>query len=114
MRLQGFDKAVAAKIGVFALAQRGQRVEPFQFGVDEARMAHDQAAFRYAVQKGREDLLEVRIGPIRVGPGKSRVGDNAKAVSARAKLAAEPVDQQSLWVGEAAVQRQTAAALAHP
>ena len=49
------------EIGIFLLAQGGERVEALQLGIDMARMAHDQAAFRQAVQEAREERGEIRI-----------------------------------------------------
>ena len=36
-----------------------ERVQPFQLGVDEARMAHDQAAIRQPGEEARKNLCEI-------------------------------------------------------
>ena len=47
-------KIVAAEIGVFALPQVGQRIEPPELGVHQARMAHDEAIVGEAFEKTRK------------------------------------------------------------
>ena len=79
-----------------------------------ARMAHDEAAFRQAFEETRKYRGEIHIRPVRIGAGEGRVGGDAEALGACAEFAAQPVDQQAFRIGQAAVQRQAAAALAHP
>ena len=56
-------ECVPAEIGVFVLAQGGERVEPLELGIDKARMAHDQAALRQAVEEAGEKRGEIGVRP---------------------------------------------------
>src|SRR5581483_1038506 len=93
---------------IFALTQMRQRVEPLQLGVDEARVAHDHAAVRQALEEAREQRREIRRRGVVVGAGEARIGAQAKPLRAAAEAAAEEVEQQSLAIGESPQQRQAA------
>jgi hypothetical protein len=47
-------EGIAAEESMFFLAQRREWIEPLQFGVDKAWMAHDHAAVRKPVKKARK------------------------------------------------------------
>ena len=85
-------KIVAGKIRVFLLAQRSERIEPLQLGVDEARVAHDHAV-RQPPRK-REQRREIWLGVEIIGAGKARIG----AQPERGSAAAEP-DAQDVRAG---------------
>ena len=87
-------KFIARQVGVFPFAVGGERVEPDQLRIHDARMAHDQAAVGQVFKKTRKDRRELRAGLERIGPGERRIGGDAGLRRTCPKGTAEPVDQQ--------------------
>ena len=55
---QHIRKSIAAQVIVFALPQRGERVETFELGVDDPWMAHDHAVRRQAIEEARNERVQ--------------------------------------------------------
>src|SRR4051812_46978165 len=91
---------VTGEIGMLAFTQIGQRIEPAQFVVDEAWMAHDEAAVGKAIQEGREDAGEICGWCKGIAPSESRIGPDTERRSAAGEAAAQMVNEKSLRVGE--------------
>src|SRR6185437_15982005 len=92
-----------------SLALVRERIETLQFGVDEAGMAHDQAAIRQPGQEAREDLGESAVAAEIIGAGEGRIGGDAALPSLAAKTHAQNVEQQFLASFESAGRTRTAA-----
>src|SRR5580658_4875027 len=97
----------------FTLAQIGHRVEPLEFGIDLARMAHDQSAVRHAVEECRKQSRVVGTRMKCISPGKGRIGANVLAFGEAAEGTAVTVEHQRLEVGETATSLRPFA-LTHP
>src|SRR5581483_7510784 len=111
---QHADKIVAEQIGVFAFTQRRHRVEPDQFVVDLAGVAHDQAAIGEAVEKLRKQFLEHRARLERISAGESGIGAYAVVLRETAKAAAQRVKNIAFGIRDALRSGRGAAALADP
>ena len=81
-----------------------------------ARMAHHQAAFRQAVRrKPGNSFAKSAFGAKRIGAGEGRIGGDAERLRARARNSRLSQSSSSAFRSvRRAVQRQRAAALAHP
>src|SRR5262245_57162533 len=62
-------KGSVGEEGVFLLAQRRQRVELPQFVIDEAWVAHDDAAVRHALEEARKRGCEIGLAAELIGAG---------------------------------------------
>src|ERR1700737_874562 len=89
VRSQQARELLAPEKSMFVLALGGERVEADQGVIDEAGMAHDEAALRQAVEKLSHQGAEIR--PLReiVGAGESRIKREVPPRGAGAKLAAQ-------------------------
>ena len=69
-------KRVAAKIGVFALAQGGERVEPFEFGIDKARDGTSPRRLRGRLLEELREQIRAKSASRAeiIGAGKGRIG----------------------------------------
>ena len=79
MRPQHAREPVAGQVSEFALALRRQRIEPFEFGIDEARMAHHHALRRQILKEARKQPGKIRFrrhGEV-VSAGERRIGADA-------------------------------------
>ncbi len=99
---------------VFALAQRRQRIDPFELGIDATGMAHDHAAVGHGGKETGKQRGKIGIAAKYVRAGERRVGEAAEVTGAAGKAAAEPFDQEPLWIGKAREDGSTAGTLARP
>src|SRR5438045_9534514 len=88
-------QAIAGQIGIFAFAQRGERIEPHQLVVDMARVAHDHAAVRKPRQKARKELGEIRVRGEIVSACERRIDSDIESPCAGAKPAAQMSDHKA-------------------
>ncbi len=102
MRREQLRKFIAGKKAYSRSRSVGERVEPLQLGVDKARMAHDHAAVRQAVEKARKQRREIGVVVEVVGAGEGRIGAHAERCGAPAEAPAQDVEQKALAVGQAA------------
>ena len=93
---QQVRERIARQEGVFALAQRGERVEPLQLRIDEARMAHDHAAIRQPIEEAGEQRGEIGIVAERIGAGETRIGAQPERIGALPEILAQPIEQPGL------------------
>src|SRR5215213_1145091 len=107
-------ESLGSKKSVLALALYGQRIEPCEFGVNQAGMAHDESLVRQPVPKIFKKLGKVGSAVEDISPGECRVGAHAQSLRATPELPAQDVEQQRLRVCESLVQWQGPAALTHP
>src|SRR5262249_12265039 len=107
-------KSIADKKGIFLLPERRQRIEPLQFGVDEAGMTHDDAAVGQVIEKTREQRLEIRSLVEFVSSREGRIGVQPQRGGPAPEPAAPKVEQQSLGVGKSLRMRWRPCALEQP
>jgi hypothetical protein len=70
-------EGIPGEVGVFLLAQGRERIEPLQFGVDEAGMTHHHAAVGQPLEEPREQRRKVRRIIELIGAGETRIGAQA-------------------------------------
>ena len=82
-------KIFASEKFIFRLTPVGQLVARDKFGIDEAGMAHDDAALGEPIEKAREQRAEILRGRKIVGAGKSGIEGNVDTPCLSPKTATE-------------------------
>ena len=114
MTCQQVRERIAGQEGVFALAQRGERIEPLQLRIHEARMAHDHAAIRQLIEEAGEQGREIGVVAERIGARETRIGAQAERIGALPEIVAQVIEQPGLAVAQAEGARRHPPALPQP
>src|SRR5258707_14926677 len=98
MSLKQSRKRIVRKESEFTLALARQRVEPAQLFIDKARVAHDDAAVRQAIEKSWKDIGEFHVAPEAIRACKRRIGANPERHGALTESLAQHVEQEAFAI----------------
>src|SRR3954468_21283109 len=107
-------KRIIRKESEFTLALACQRVEPAQFFIGKARVAHHDAAVGQAVEKLWKDLGEFDVSSEAVRACKGWIGAHPKRFGTLTESLAKKGEKEAFAIVQSFLQRLNATALTQP